>query len=214
MWAGVLMQTHTILITGTAITANVPVAYVSRLFWGNQLNWATLTKDAFAIFCPCANLISMWLAATLWFEVTTYHSRNSFNVTHLMPRSTTRLSGLNPMMWTSHDYLANLMCYQIHSHILLWLMPTSLWSQNHQARNSVKQCSSFRNMPAHLLHQQLPKRRDRQGRASCCTAPQDHNLNIVGLTGPTQPVGIDALKALQTTNSHWAKIIHAIRKYD
>ena len=48
-WAGVLTQSHTTNIDGKAITTDHPVAFVSGLFRGSQLNWAALTKDAFAI---------------------------------------------------------------------------------------------------------------------------------------------------------------------
>ena len=49
-WAGVLTQAHTTEIEGKAVTADHPVAYVSGLFRGSQLNWAALTKEAYAIY--------------------------------------------------------------------------------------------------------------------------------------------------------------------
>ena len=49
-WAGVLTQRHTSTINGKEITMNHPVPYVSGLFRGSQLNWATLTKKAYAIY--------------------------------------------------------------------------------------------------------------------------------------------------------------------
>ena len=48
-WAGVLTQRHTTVIDGKSITTDHLVAFVSGLFRGSQLNWAALTKEAFAI---------------------------------------------------------------------------------------------------------------------------------------------------------------------
>ena len=49
-WAGVLTQSHTMVINGKSTTTDHPVAFVSGLFRGSQLNWAALTKEAFAIY--------------------------------------------------------------------------------------------------------------------------------------------------------------------
>ena len=49
-WAGVLTQPHTTTINGKSTTTDHPVAFVSGLFRGSQLNWAALTKKAFAIY--------------------------------------------------------------------------------------------------------------------------------------------------------------------
>ena len=49
-WAGVLTQSHTSTIDGKEITMDQPVSYVSGLFRGSQLNWAALTKEAYAIY--------------------------------------------------------------------------------------------------------------------------------------------------------------------
>ena len=49
-WAGVLTQSHTTIIDGKAITTDHPVAFVSGLFRDSHLNWAALTKEAFAIY--------------------------------------------------------------------------------------------------------------------------------------------------------------------
>ena len=54
-WAGVLTQSHTTVIDGKSITTDHPVAFVSGLFRGSQLNWATLMKEAFAIICLLRN---------------------------------------------------------------------------------------------------------------------------------------------------------------
>ena len=49
-WAGVLTQEHTSVIDGKEVTTNHPVAYVSGMFRGSQLNWAAMTKEAYAIY--------------------------------------------------------------------------------------------------------------------------------------------------------------------
>ena len=48
--AGVLTQSHTTVIDGKSMTTDYPVAFVSGLFRGSQLNWAALTKEAYAIY--------------------------------------------------------------------------------------------------------------------------------------------------------------------
>ena len=55
-WAGVLTQAHTSMVEGKTVTTDHPVAYVSRLFRGSQLNWAALTKEAFAIYMSVKKL--------------------------------------------------------------------------------------------------------------------------------------------------------------
>ena len=55
-WAGVLTQSHTTVIGGKSITADHPVTFVSGLFRGSQLNWAALTKEAFAIYMSVKKL--------------------------------------------------------------------------------------------------------------------------------------------------------------
>ena len=45
-WAGVLMQSHTTVIDGKSVTTDHPIAFVSGLFRGSQLNWAALMKQA------------------------------------------------------------------------------------------------------------------------------------------------------------------------
>ena len=49
-WAGVLTQEHTTVIDGRQVTTNHPVAYVSGMFRGSQLNWAAMMKEAYAIY--------------------------------------------------------------------------------------------------------------------------------------------------------------------
>ena len=55
-WAGVLTQAHTSIIEGKTVTTDHPVAYVSGLFRGSQLNWAALTKEAHAIYMSVKKL--------------------------------------------------------------------------------------------------------------------------------------------------------------
>ena len=57
-WAGVLVltQPHTTTIDGKSTTTDHPVAFVSGLFRGSQLNWAALMKEAFAIYMPVKKL--------------------------------------------------------------------------------------------------------------------------------------------------------------
>ena len=49
-WVGVLTQSHMSTVGGKEITMDHPVSYVSGLFQGSQLNWATLMKEAYAIY--------------------------------------------------------------------------------------------------------------------------------------------------------------------
>ena len=56
-WAGVLTQPHTTTIDGKSTTTDHPVAFVSGLFRGNQLNWTALTKEAFAIYMSVKKLL-------------------------------------------------------------------------------------------------------------------------------------------------------------
>ena len=44
------------VIDGKSITADHPVAFVSGLFRGSQLNWAALTKEAYAIYMSVKKL--------------------------------------------------------------------------------------------------------------------------------------------------------------
>ena len=48
-WVGVLTQSHNTDIDGMSVTTDHPVAFVSGLFRGSQLDWAALMKEAFAI---------------------------------------------------------------------------------------------------------------------------------------------------------------------
>ena len=55
-WAGVLTQPHMTEIDGKSTTTDHPVTFVSGLFKGSQLNWAALTKEAFAIYMSVKKL--------------------------------------------------------------------------------------------------------------------------------------------------------------
>ena len=48
--AGVLTQEHTSVVDGKVVTANHPVSFVSGMFHSSQLNWAAMTKEAYAIY--------------------------------------------------------------------------------------------------------------------------------------------------------------------
>ena len=56
-WAGVLTQPHTTTIDGKSTTTDHPVAFVSGLFRGSQLNWAALMKEALAIYMSVRKLL-------------------------------------------------------------------------------------------------------------------------------------------------------------
>ena len=56
-WAGVLTQPHTTVIDCKSTTTDHPVTFVSGLFRGSQLNWAALTKEAFAIYMSVKKLL-------------------------------------------------------------------------------------------------------------------------------------------------------------
>ena len=47
-WDGVLTQKHTTVVDGKE--AKHPVMYVSGFFCGSQLNWAPMTKEAYAMY--------------------------------------------------------------------------------------------------------------------------------------------------------------------
>ena len=53
---GVLTQSYTTVIDGMFVTTDHPVTFVSGLFSGSQINWAALTKEAFAIYMSVKKL--------------------------------------------------------------------------------------------------------------------------------------------------------------
>ena len=55
-WAGILTQPHVTTVDGKSTTTDHPVAFVSGLFRGSQLNWAALMKEAFAIYMSVKKL--------------------------------------------------------------------------------------------------------------------------------------------------------------
>ena len=55
-WSCVLTQQYTHDINGKQIAMNHPITYVSGLFKGSQLNWAALTKEAYAIYMSIRKL--------------------------------------------------------------------------------------------------------------------------------------------------------------
>ena len=60
-WAGVLTQRYVHEIEGKEKEIYHPVTYLSGLFRGSQLNWATLTKESYAIFM-CVKKLDYYLA--------------------------------------------------------------------------------------------------------------------------------------------------------
>ena len=65
-WVGVLTQSHTTDIDGKSVTTDYPIAFASGLLRGSQLDWATLTKEAFAIYMSVKKVF-------LLFRSITYH---------------------------------------------------------------------------------------------------------------------------------------------
>ena len=55
-WACVLTQTLCKSVDGKEISVNHPITCVSGLFKGSQINWATLTKEAYAIYMSIKKL--------------------------------------------------------------------------------------------------------------------------------------------------------------
>ena len=55
-WVGVLTQEFETEVKGKVLKELHPIAYVSGLFWGSQLNWAALTKEAYAIYLSVKKL--------------------------------------------------------------------------------------------------------------------------------------------------------------
>ena len=53
---GVCTQSHTTVIDGRSVTTDHPVAFVSALFRGSQINWAALMKEAFAVYMSVKKL--------------------------------------------------------------------------------------------------------------------------------------------------------------
>ena len=53
VWSGVLTQEH---LDDKGISKNHPICYVSGQFRGSQLNWAALTKEAYAIYMSIKRL--------------------------------------------------------------------------------------------------------------------------------------------------------------
>ena len=55
-WAGVLMQEFETEVKGKVLKELHPIAYISGLFYGSQLNWAALTKEVYAIYLSVKKL--------------------------------------------------------------------------------------------------------------------------------------------------------------
>ena len=55
-WSCVLTQQYTHNIDNKQVVVNHPITYISGLFKGSQLNWAALTKEAYAIYMSIKKL--------------------------------------------------------------------------------------------------------------------------------------------------------------
>ena len=55
-WAAVLTQAYNYDKENKQITINHPITFASGLFKGSQLNWAALTKEAYAIYMAVKKL--------------------------------------------------------------------------------------------------------------------------------------------------------------
>ena len=55
-WSCVLTQEYTHEIGGKTVKILYPISYQSGLFKGSQLNWACLTKEAYAIYMSIKKL--------------------------------------------------------------------------------------------------------------------------------------------------------------
>ena len=55
-WVGVLTQGFETEVKGKVLKELHPIAYVSGLFWGSQLNWAAFTKEAYVMYLSVKNL--------------------------------------------------------------------------------------------------------------------------------------------------------------
>ena len=55
-WSCVLTQEYIHIIDGKEVVTHHSITYMSGLFKGSQLNWACLTKEAFAIYMSIKKL--------------------------------------------------------------------------------------------------------------------------------------------------------------
>ena len=55
-WSCILTQEYTHIIEGKEKKILHPITYMSGLFWGGQVNWACLTKEAYAIYMSVRKL--------------------------------------------------------------------------------------------------------------------------------------------------------------
>ena len=55
-WACVLTQEKTHMVEGKEVKLLHPITYMSGLFSGSQMNWACLTKEAYAIYMSIKKL--------------------------------------------------------------------------------------------------------------------------------------------------------------
>ena len=70
-WSCVLTQEYTHEIEEKERKVLHPITFMSGLFKGSQLNWAGLTKEAYAIYMSVRKLASIWRMMTLHCKVIT-----------------------------------------------------------------------------------------------------------------------------------------------
>ena len=56
-WAGVLTQAHMSIVEGKKVTTDHPVAYVSGLFRGSQLNLGCTDKESICNLHVCKEIV-------------------------------------------------------------------------------------------------------------------------------------------------------------
>ena len=83
-WAGVLTQSHTTVIDAKSVTTDHPVAFVSRLFRGTQLNLAALMKEAYTIHMSVIKLSFYLIQADVLLKsdhlpLKRFHHKNALN---------------------------------------------------------------------------------------------------------------------------------------
>ena len=59
-WSAVLIQEHTIAINGKTLANQHHTTYVSGLFQGSQLNWATVSKEVYVIYMAFKKYPYIW----------------------------------------------------------------------------------------------------------------------------------------------------------
>ena len=80
-WSGVLIQGRGIQINGKDATSFSPTTYISGTFVGLQMNWVTLTKEAYAIYMAFKNYPTIYMMLESILSVTTHPYGNVLHLT-------------------------------------------------------------------------------------------------------------------------------------